>query len=65
MKIISKFKDYYDWVAQRYGGGDPLNVWIRQDTVNKIEGLGLSFTDLKIPYVGLSPTGWSSTGSEW
>jgi hypothetical protein len=65
MKIISKFKDYYDWVAQRYGGGDPLNVWIRQDTVNKIEGLGLDYTNLKIPYVGLSPTGWSSTGSEW
>jgi hypothetical protein len=31
MKIISKFKDYYDWVAQRYGGGDPLNTWSRLD----------------------------------
>jgi len=64
MKIISKFKDYYDWVAQRYGGGDPLNVWIRQDTVDNIEGLGLRFLNLKIPDVGLSPMGWSTKGSD-
>ena len=34
MKIISPFKDYYDWVAGKYGGGDPLIVYKR----NKING---------------------------
>ena len=65
MKIISKFKDYYDWVAQRYGGGDPLNIWLRQDTVKNVKGLGLFFTDLKIPYLGSVPTGWGKPTSDW
>ena len=34
MKIISPFKDYYDWVAGKYGGGDPRLVYKR----TKIEG---------------------------
>lgn len=29
MIIQSKFKDYYDWVAKRYGGGDPRIVYER------------------------------------
>ena len=34
MKIISPFKDYYDWVAGKYGGGDARLVYKR----TKIEG---------------------------
>ena len=34
MKIISPFKDYYDWVAGKYGGGDPRLVYKR----TKIQG---------------------------
>lgn len=30
MKIISKRKDYYDWVAGKYGGGDPRVVYDRR-----------------------------------
>jgi hypothetical protein len=30
MKIISSFKDYYDFVANQYGGGDPRLVYTRQ-----------------------------------
>lgn len=29
MKIKSSFKDYYDFVATRYGGGDPKIVYVR------------------------------------
>lgn len=34
MKIISKFKDYYDYVAGKYGGGDPLVRYERKDLLN-------------------------------
>lgn len=30
MKIISQFKDYYDYVAHQYGGGDPKIVYHRK-----------------------------------
>ena len=47
MKIISKFKDYYDHVAYMYGGGDPKIIYDRKpikfikdgdiyDTLNKV-----------------------------
>lgn len=29
MKIISKFKDYYDYVAHQYGGGDEKITYVR------------------------------------
>jgi hypothetical protein len=32
VKIISKFKDYYDFVGQQYGGGDPALV-LNRNTV--------------------------------
>lgn len=40
MKIISPFKDYYDWIAGKYGGGDPRLIYKRtkiqgQDTKNR------------------------------
>lgn len=31
MKIKSKFKDYYDYVAHIYGGGDPNIVYVRNN----------------------------------
>lgn len=30
MKIQSRFKDYYDYVPQLYGGGDPKIVYVRE-----------------------------------
>lgn len=46
MKIISKNKDYYDWVADIYGGGDPLVVYDRRQhnlgPEDSIPGLELS-----------------------
>ena len=34
MKIISKFRDYYDPIAHTYGGGDPKIVWVRREIEN-------------------------------
>ena len=31
MRIISKFKDYYDHIAHQYGGGDPKIVYERKE----------------------------------
>lgn len=31
MKIQSKHKDYYDYVAHMYGGGDPLHTYVRNN----------------------------------
>jgi hypothetical protein len=31
MKIISKFKDYYDFISKKYGGGDPKVVYKRRE----------------------------------
>lgn len=41
MKIISPFKDYYDWIAGKYGGGDPRLIYKRtkiqgQDTKDRV-----------------------------
>lgn len=33
MRIISKFRDYYDSIAHIYGGGDPKIVYVRGDIV--------------------------------
>lgn len=47
MKIISNFRDYYDHVAFRYGGGDPKIVYVRPfldtggDVVEKINDFRL------------------------
>lgn len=37
MKIISGFKDYYDYVAFMYGGGDPNLVYLRTKVANSKE----------------------------
>jgi len=42
MKIISPFKDYYDWIAGKYGGGDPRMVYTR----NCIKGREINDTSL-------------------
>lgn len=34
MKIISKFKDYYDFIAAHWGGGDPKIIYVRKDLVS-------------------------------
>jgi hypothetical protein len=33
MQIRSKYKDFYDYVAHVYGGGDPKNVYVRDHVV--------------------------------
>lgn len=38
MKIVSKFKDYYDYIANIYGGGDPKILYLRSPIAkNKCE----------------------------
>lgn len=34
MKIISSYRDYYDWVAHKHGGGDPLVTYKRDHVVS-------------------------------
>ena len=61
MKIISKFKDYYDWVAQRYGGGDLLNTWLRLDFLNPDKTPGVSIFDTpKTTHHGVVNHSWSA-----
>jgi hypothetical protein len=55
MKIISNFKDYYDFVAHTYGGGDPLNVWVRKDNLSPIFGI-------KVKDTGLCNKSWEKKG---
>ena len=54
MKISSKFKDYYDYVANMHGGGDPSIMYMRNRlTPFKFEG-GLSYSsDLPIFQEGI------------
>lgn len=40
MKIISKWRDYYDHVAHMYGGGDPKVIYERDYVVPDIESFG-------------------------
>ena len=55
MKIISQFKDYYDYVAHLYGGGDPKIVYNRQRLTNELlysgstlyQSIHIAFSDLK------------------
>jgi hypothetical protein len=54
MKIKSPFKDYYDYVAWQYGGGDPDLVYVRDrlkdlKQVSGGHGQYESFIDLKDP----------------
>lgn len=60
MKIISKFKDYYDYVAHTYGGGDPKIIYNRSrlgelhqvGSVSYTRTLEVEFSlaSLKIPF---------------
>jgi hypothetical protein len=50
MKIHSRFKDYYDWVAHKYGGGDPKIVYNRERVVPaKMDGCFTYEQTVKIP----------------
>lgn len=50
MKIISPFKDYYDWVAGKYGGGDPRLVYKR----TKIDGKNIENCFIRVIISGRS-----------
>lgn len=41
MKIISRFKDYYDYIAHQYGGGDPKVIYKRDFVVPDEDRYGL------------------------
>jgi len=45
MRIKSKFKDYYDYIANMYGGGDPKIVYAR-DRINQLHDTGYMQYDL-------------------
>ena len=78
MRIISRFKDYYDHVAHVYGGGDPKIVYARKnlrEPEGVIPGFGgyfpdlrfLARTELHVPYIfGLrSERYWHPADSKW
>lgn len=44
MKIISQFKDYYDYVAHAYGGGDPKVVYNRKRIGHYDQSGSMGFT---------------------
>jgi hypothetical protein len=43
MKILSPWKDYYDFVAHQYGGGDPKIVYVRK-RISPLEESGFEST---------------------
>jgi hypothetical protein len=46
MKIQSRFRDYYDYVAHIYGGGDPKNTYVRDIIVpDRVTPLGEKFEE--------------------
>ena len=54
MKIKSPFKDYYDFIAWQYGGGDPNLVYVRErlkdlEQFQRAGGQYETFIDLKDP----------------
>lgn len=49
MKIKSSFKDYYDHVAHKYGGGDPNVVYVRH-RLKPLVDLGVLKYDEGIPF---------------
>jgi hypothetical protein len=58
MKIKSPFKDYYDFVANQYGGGDPSIVYVRNriSPLNKTSNFGdIHETHLTIEIDGNCP----------
>ena len=67
MKIISNFKDYYDFVPHTYGGGDPLNVWVRKDTSSPpFAGANfVRFDTISVKDTGLSSKSWEKKGESW
>ena len=54
MKIFSRFKDYYDYVANMYGGGDPSIMYMRNRlTPFRFEGGSSYSSDLPIVQEGI------------
>ena len=61
MQIKSPFKDYYDYVAHQYGGGDPKVVYVRNRLTplydNCDVGLAVNHDGIKpLPYRSVSPS---------
>lgn len=47
MIIKSKFKDYYDFIANQFGGGDPKVVYLRSPLTKEQQIINLKVTDPK------------------
>lgn len=48
MKIQSRFRDYYDYVAHIYGGGDPKNTYVRDSIIpDRVTSCGDKFEELQ------------------
>lgn len=56
MVIQSKFKDYYDYVAHQYGGGDPRIVYPRK----RIENTKVEMSECMLPSL-TQVTSWYTT----
>jgi hypothetical protein len=65
MKILSSFKDYYDFIAHRYGGGDPRIVYVR-DRIAPREEWGESTLKVEIPKCPLyDPRSWTDSDADY
>lgn len=60
MVIKSPFKDYYDFVAHQYGGGDPRVVYPRQRVFKNISEY-VEVEDWRLP----DPTYWFGKDHSW
>lgn len=40
MRIISNYRDYYDYIAHKYGGGDPKIIYVRPYKLKYVPDMG-------------------------
>lgn len=61
MRILSKFKDYYDFVGQQYGGGDPKVTYSRSPINTEVNehgfvgALSIVVPSKEMPNIDVSP----------
>ena len=60
MRIISRFKDYYDYIAHQYGGGDPKVVYVRDEDITPISRPTVKLqTEVSPPRMICPPVYWN------
>lgn len=66
MKIQSRFRDYYDYVAHQYGGGDPRVLYLRDRIVPQIfYGGNIYESGIDVKVEGLARTLYATNSSRY